>query len=210
MPKGGFSETWFIPLHVAITCNADSFLAPQRRHAGEVIIRRRCSSALVGRLLPQNRHNFYFILVLCPLYCYYQRQPWNYFLLGIFTLSLAFAVGLTCAFTSVAGKVILESVILTAAVMISLTLYTFWAAKRGHDFNFLGPFLFGAFSLFNIKSSYSTYKNKLRLKYASKLIVHLYDCLFIRFLVSDFLPIGSYKRNDLRLHNILRVHRLRH
>lgn len=43
-----------------------------------------------------------------------------------------------------AGKVILESVILTAVVVISLTLYTFWAAKRGHDFNFLGPFLFGA------------------------------------------------------------------
>jgi len=29
-------------------------------------------------------------------------------------------------------------------VVISLTAYTFWAAKRGHDFNFLGPFLFAA------------------------------------------------------------------
>jgi hypothetical protein len=29
-------------------------------------------------------------------------------------------------------------------VVISLTAYTFWAAKRGHDFNFLGPFLFSA------------------------------------------------------------------
>ncbi|KAH0884344.1 LOW QUALITY PROTEIN: hypothetical protein HID58_060440, partial [Brassica napus] len=27
---------------------------------------------------------------------------------------------------------------------VSLTVYTFWAAKRGYDFNFLGPFLFGA------------------------------------------------------------------
>ncbi|KAH9602745.1 hypothetical protein KSS87_023033 [Heliosperma pusillum] len=81
-------------------------------------------------------------IVLCPLYYYHQRHPVNYLLLGIFTLSLAFAVGLTCAYTS--GKVILESVILTAAVVVSLTLYTFWAAKRGHDFNFLGPFLFGA------------------------------------------------------------------
>ncbi|KAL2507759.1 Bax inhibitor-1 family protein [Forsythia ovata] len=81
-------------------------------------------------------------IVLCPLYYYYQRHPVNYFLLGLFTVSLAFAVGLTCAFTS--GKVILESVILTAAVVVSLTLYTFWAAKRGYDFNFLGPFLFGA------------------------------------------------------------------
>ncbi|KAG2405837.1 Protein LIFEGUARD 4 [Vigna angularis] len=29
-------------------------------------------------------------------------------------------------------------------VVISLTIYTFIAARRGHDFNFLGPFLFGA------------------------------------------------------------------
>ncbi|XP_073270721.1 protein LIFEGUARD 2-like [Primulina huaijiensis] len=81
-------------------------------------------------------------IVLCPLYYYYQRHPLNYFLLGIFTVALAFAVGLTCAYTS--GKVIMESAILTAVVVISLTLYTFWAAKRGQDFNFLGPFLFGA------------------------------------------------------------------
>ncbi|PON94960.1 Bax inhibitor 1-related [Trema orientale] len=81
-------------------------------------------------------------LVLCPLYYYYQKHPVNYLLLGVFTISLAFAVGLTCAYTS--GKVILESVILTTVVVVSLTLYTFWAAKRGHDFNFLGPFLFGA------------------------------------------------------------------
>lgn len=81
-------------------------------------------------------------IVLWPLYYYHQTHPVNYFLLGLFTVSLAVIVGLTCAFTN--GKVILESVILTAAVVISLTLYTFWAARRGHDFNFLGPFLFGA------------------------------------------------------------------
>lgn len=81
-------------------------------------------------------------LVLCPLYYYHQKHPVNYLLLGLFTISLAFAVGLTCAFTS--GKVILESVILTTVVVVSLTLYTFWAARRGHDFNFLGPFLFSA------------------------------------------------------------------
>ncbi|KAG2697026.1 hypothetical protein I3760_07G087000 [Carya illinoinensis] len=81
-------------------------------------------------------------LVLCPLFYYHQKHPLNYLLLGIFTVSLAFVVGLTCAFTS--GKIILESVILTAVVVVSLTLYTFWAARRGHDFSFLGPFLFGA------------------------------------------------------------------
>ncbi|KAK9083719.1 hypothetical protein Scep_030190 [Stephania cephalantha] len=81
-------------------------------------------------------------IVLCPLSCYYQRHPINYLLLTVFTVALSFAVGLTCAF--VPGKIILESVILTAAVVISLTLFTFWAARKGYDFNFLGPFLFGA------------------------------------------------------------------
>ena len=38
----------------------------------------------------------------------------------------------------------MEAAILTTVVVVSLTLYTFWAARRGHDFNFLGPFLFAA------------------------------------------------------------------
>ncbi|XP_039683948.1 protein LIFEGUARD 4 [Medicago truncatula] len=42
------------------------------------------------------------------------------------------------------GKAILVSVISTTAVAFSLTLYTFWAAKRGHDFSILGRFLFEA------------------------------------------------------------------
>ncbi|XP_022155831.1 BI1-like protein isoform X2 [Momordica charantia] len=40
-------------------------------------------------------------IMLCPLFYYHQYHPVNYILLGIFTVSLAFAVGLTCAFTSV-------------------------------------------------------------------------------------------------------------
>ncbi|CAA0816710.1 Bax inhibitor-1 family protein [Striga hermonthica] len=39
-------------------------------------------------------------VVLCPLYSYYQKHPVNYILLGVFTVSLAFAVGLTCSYTS--------------------------------------------------------------------------------------------------------------
>ncbi|KAA0057428.1 hypothetical protein IC582_010174 [Cucumis melo] len=81
-------------------------------------------------------------ITMIPLSCYYQKHPVNLLLLGIFTISFAFAIGLTCAYTS--GKVILEAAALTAVVVVSLTLYTFWAAKRGHDFSFLGPFLFGA------------------------------------------------------------------
>ncbi|XP_052186380.1 protein LIFEGUARD 4-like [Diospyros lotus] len=81
-------------------------------------------------------------IVLCPLYHYHDRHPLNLFLLGLFTVTLSFGVGMSCAFTK--GKIILEAAILTAVVVVSLTQYTFWAAKRGHDFSFLGPFLFAA------------------------------------------------------------------
>ncbi|KAK9288687.1 hypothetical protein L1049_017150 [Liquidambar formosana] len=81
-------------------------------------------------------------LFLCPLFAYHKRHPWNFLLLGLFTISIAFAVGLSCAFTK--GRIILEAAILTSVVVIGLTLYTFWAVKRGHDFNFLGPFLLGS------------------------------------------------------------------
>ncbi|KAG5246248.1 hypothetical protein OIU76_001580 [Salix suchowensis] len=81
-------------------------------------------------------------IVLCPLYYFYQLRPLNYILLGIFTIDLGFLVGLTCAFIS--GKVILQSAIITFTAMVTLTLYTFWAARRGHDFSFLGPFLFAS------------------------------------------------------------------
>lgn len=40
------------------------------------------------------------IAVLCPLSSYYRKHPLNYILLGIFTVSLSFAVGLTCSYTS--------------------------------------------------------------------------------------------------------------
>lgn len=39
-------------------------------------------------------------IVMCPLYYYHQRHPVNYILLGVFTITFSFAIGLTCAFTS--------------------------------------------------------------------------------------------------------------
>lgn len=86
---------------------------------------------------------FFPIILIWPMYYYSQKHPVNYILLAAFTVFMGFAVGLTCAFT--AGKIILESAILTAVVVISLTLYTFWAARRGHDFSFLAPILFAGF-----------------------------------------------------------------
>ncbi|KAI4342718.1 hypothetical protein MLD38_027308 [Melastoma candidum] len=81
-------------------------------------------------------------LLLLPLYFFHKKHPVNFLILGLFTISMAFAVGLSCSYRR--GEVVLEAAILTAVVTVGLTLYTFWAAKRGKDFSFLGPFLFAA------------------------------------------------------------------
>ncbi|KAL7583963.1 protein LIFEGUARD 2 [Lactuca sativa] len=120
-------------------------------------------------------------ITLCPLYYYHQRHPINYLLLAIFTVTLAFAIGLTCAFTS--GKVILEAAILTAVVVVSLTLFTFWAARRGYDFNFLGPFLFGAIMVLMVFSLIQIFFP------LGKISVMIYGCLasivFCGYIVYD-------------------------
>lgn len=40
------------------------------------------------------------------------------------------------------APIVLEALLLTTIVVVSLTGYTYWAAKRGMDFQFLGPALF--------------------------------------------------------------------
>ncbi|VAH85038.1 unnamed protein product [Triticum turgidum subsp. durum] len=59
-----------------------------------------------------------------------------------FTVAITFSVGFMRSFYS--GKVIWEAGMLTIVVVLSLTAYTFWAARRGKDFSFLGPFLFAS------------------------------------------------------------------
>ncbi|MCO5570471.1 hypothetical protein L7F22_024193 [Adiantum nelumboides] len=81
-------------------------------------------------------------IFLCPLFYYHQQHPLNLLLLGLFTVCISLTVGIVCAYTE--GKIILEALILTTATVLGLTLYTFWAAKRGYDFNFLGPMLSAA------------------------------------------------------------------
>ncbi|KAK6141463.1 hypothetical protein DH2020_024784 [Rehmannia glutinosa] len=39
------------------------------------------------------------------------------------------------------GKAVIETLIATTVVVICLTAYTFWAARKGQDFGFLAPFL---------------------------------------------------------------------
>jgi protein lifeguard len=81
------------------------------------------------------------LILMCPLYAYRNSHPLNLVLLGFFTIFLSLAVGMSCAVTK--GEIVLEAVLLTAAVVVGLTLYTFWASRQGYDFTFLGPFLFG-------------------------------------------------------------------
>ncbi|XP_065863472.1 BI1-like protein [Euphorbia lathyris] len=79
-------------------------------------------------------------ILLWPLHVYHQKHPVNLVILGLFTISLSFLVGVSCANTD--GKIVLEALVLTSAVVCSLTAYTFWASKKGKDFSFLGPILF--------------------------------------------------------------------
>ncbi|CAI9781200.1 unnamed protein product [Fraxinus pennsylvanica] len=40
------------------------------------------------------------LIVLCPLYFYRQKHPFNFFLLGIFMVAFGFALGVVCAYYS--------------------------------------------------------------------------------------------------------------
>jgi FtsH-binding integral membrane protein len=79
---------------------------------------------------------------MIPMIIYRKRHPVNLMLLALFTAGISFAVGLSCL--SAKGPVILEAVVITMVVVLGLTAYTFWAAKQGYDFEFLGPFLMAA------------------------------------------------------------------
>ncbi|CAI9771020.1 unnamed protein product [Fraxinus pennsylvanica] len=79
-------------------------------------------------------------ILLWPLHIYQQKHPLNFVFLGLFTASLSLTVGVTCANTE--GRIVLEALILTSAVVAALTGYTFWASKKGKDFSYLGPILF--------------------------------------------------------------------
>ncbi|XP_060189915.1 BI1-like protein [Lycium barbarum] len=82
------------------------------------------------------------LLLLLPLYFYREKHPLNFVFLGLFTITLSIGIAVSCANTD--GKSVLEALILTSAVVLALTGYTFWASRRGHDFRFLGPTLFAS------------------------------------------------------------------
>ncbi|XP_047952289.1 protein LIFEGUARD 3-like [Salvia hispanica] len=78
-------------------------------------------------------------MVICLLSALQHKHPINFILLGIFTLFMGLLVGLAVSFVS--AMIVIEAAAATLAVVVCLTLYTFWAARRGEDFSFLVPFV---------------------------------------------------------------------
>lgn len=76
---------------------------------------------------------------LIPLYCYRHSHPVNLVLLGCWTATLSLGVGMVCA--AYPAQVVLEALVLTAAISLGLTAYTFYATSQGKNFDFMGPFL---------------------------------------------------------------------
>lgn len=81
------------------------------------------------------------IVLLLALGCYRSSHPTNLILLSAFTLCEAYTVGVVCAvyYASGLGLVVLQALLLTAAVFLSLTTYVLTTKK---DFSWLGGGLF--------------------------------------------------------------------
>jgi hypothetical protein len=70
--------------------------------------------------------------------CMKERVPKS--VISLQTVSISVGVGTAC--TLYEPVIVLEALILTAAVVTGLTIYTFRAARKGADFGFMGPILF--------------------------------------------------------------------
>ena len=83
------------------------------------------------------------LLLLFPLWKYRQQHPHNLVLLTVFTLFFSVPVGIACTVSDTGA--VLEALILTGAVVVGLTSYTFYATRNGKDFGYLGPVLWAGF-----------------------------------------------------------------
>lgn len=70
---------------------------------------------------------------------------------GVQTVAISVGVGTAC--TLYEPLVVLEALALTASITISLTLYTFWAARKGLTFQKWGPMLFTCAPLWSFSDS---------------------------------------------------------
>merc|ERR1712032_1204499 len=82
------------------------------------------------------------LIGMIPLYCYRHSHPMNLLMLGVWTMCLALTTSIIAC--NYSGAIVLEALVMTAAVTCGLTLYTFVGVKKGQDFGYLGPMLFAA------------------------------------------------------------------
>lgn len=80
------------------------------------------------------------MLALIPLYIYRNSHPQNLVILGLWTCIFSVTVGMACSFYQ--PEIVLEALLITAAMVCGLTLYAFHATRRGLDLTFMGPMLF--------------------------------------------------------------------
>jgi len=79
--------------------------------------------------------------LLFALMCYKDKHPTNMYLLSAFTLCEAYTIGVVCAryYEAGYGMIVLQALLLTAAVFCSLTSYVFVTKK---DFSWMGGALY--------------------------------------------------------------------
>jgi len=79
--------------------------------------------------------------ILFALMCYKDKHPVNMYLLSAFTLCEAYTMGVVCAryYEAGYGMIVLQALLLTAAVFIGLTSYVFYTKK---DFSWMGGALY--------------------------------------------------------------------
>lgn len=86
------------------------------------------------------------LLLLLPLYAFRQSHPLNLILLGGWTATMSVGVGIACSLYP--SAVVLQALILTSAITLGLMSYTFYAVRRGQEFDFMAPMIFA--SLFGL------------------------------------------------------------
>jgi FtsH-binding integral membrane protein len=81
------------------------------------------------------------IVIIVALMCMKDREPYNMYLLGGFTLVEAFLVGTVNTAYCASGQrgIVLEAVFLTGAIFVGLTIFT---CKSKVEFSFIGAFLY--------------------------------------------------------------------